>query len=92
MSDVRRSASFVAMSALALYACATAVSSVSQDHVSIRYDVLLDSREKLQILADKECAGLVVRTTAGFGRRAIFQKTTKGEGLGLGYAHYACVE
>ncbi len=84
MSDVKRSAIFVAMSALALYACATAVSSVSQDHVSIRYDVLLDSREKLQILADKECAG--------FGRRAIFQKITKGEGLGRGYAHYACVE
>ena len=68
----------------ALTACATAVSSVSQDHVSIRYDRILDSDDKLQRIANAECAA--------FGRRAEFESKTKGEGLGLGYAHFACVD
>ena len=75
---------FLAILFLALAACATAVSSVSKDHVSIRYDLILDTDEKLQALADEQCAT--------FKRGALFQRKTKGEGIGLGYAHFACVE
>ena len=80
-----RAAIFAAIAAFALHACATVVSSVSQDHVSIRNSKTFFWTAARSKLAAKECAR--------FGRRAIFQKITNGEGLfGVGYAHYACVD
>ncbi len=68
---------------LGLTACATAVTSVSEDHVTISYDMILDSDEKLMALALKECRR--------YGKVARFESKTAGEGLGGGYAHYSCV-
>ena len=70
--------------ALAVSGCATAVTSVSRDHVSIRFDAILDSAESLQRLADAQCAE--------YGRSAMFDRRTDGPGLGAGTAHYSCID
>ncbi len=67
-------------------ACTLADLSVTEFHVSIRYDVNLDSDEKVQALADEQCAS--------FGRKAVFRRSTKVEGPSsdLRYAHFSCTE
>ena len=67
-----------------LGACAQAGLSVTEFKVSIRYDVNLDSDEKLQALADEECASL--------GREAVFRRSTRIKGGDLRYAHFTCID
>ena len=67
-----------------LGACAQAGLSVTESDVSIRYDANLDSDEKLQAIADEECASV--------GREAMFRRSTRIEGGDLRYAHFTCID
>ena len=75
--------SLVLALALMSASCAKAIVSTNKDHVTIKYDVLLDTIERIQPDADRECAE--------YGKKAIYRKSTMAEGIGAKYAQFDCV-
>ena len=76
---------FIALLALLfLTGCAERVVSVSESHVTIRYDHFRVAPEALQAKADEECAA--------YEKEAVFEKSVKAQGIIPRYAQFACVE